>query len=321
MQARSSTSSGRGPAPRALPALLLLALIVTLAGCAPRTEIRSAEPIGPIHPPRFELVPGQTSIERFDPPGAGGGLSMTVATLAHNDNPFPVRLASVDYTVLLQGKPVTKGRLEPDLFLDAGATAPLRFAIETNLKGNTELLRAVVRAFADTPLAFRIEGRMRFTSLSYAFDTQTRVLVDGSTLARQSVAPPRLRLDEGESRVYLLRPGVPVVQAVLQAANPGDIGYFLYGKDLVLTLAGHEMAREDMRPVPLAAGRDGRIDILFYPVPSELPGDAAAALDAALSGIPTLLRVDGSLYMDVLGIDSFEVPGGWGVTGFVDADR
>ncbi len=302
--------------------LLPLALVVAvLAACAPGTEIRSAQPLGPIHAPRFELVAGQTSIERFDPPGAGAGLEMTVATLARNDNEFPVRLTDVSYTVYLQNKAVARGDLAPDLFLDAGATAPLRFKISTDLRGKTDLLRAVVRAFADAPLPFRIEGRLAFTSLSYGFDTTSRVLVQGSTLARQSVVPPQLRLDESESRVYLLRPDVPVVQVVLHATNPGDIGYFLYGKDLVLTLAGQEMAREDMRPVPLAAGRDGRIDILFYPVPAELSPEGAAALDAALGGIPTLLKVRGPLFMDVLGVDSFDVPAGWDATGFVDADR
>jgi len=301
---------------------LLLAAALLLAACAPRTDIRRAEPLGAILPPTFELVPGQTSIERFDPPGAGAGLEMTVGTLARNPNGFPVRLTRVDYSVYLEGKSVLNGeQMTPDLFLDAGATAPWRFTVSTDLRRKPDLLRAVVRAFADTPLAFRIEGSLRFTSASYAFETKNRVLVSGSTLARQTVQAPVLRLDESESRVYLLRPDVPVVQVVVQARNPGDVGYFLYGKDLTVTLAGQSLAREDMRPVPLAAGQDGRIDMLFYPVRDELGPEAQAALDAALQGIPTLLRVRGSLYMDVLGVDSFQVPEGWEVTGFVDADR
>ncbi len=301
--------------------MALLGSWLLLAACAPGTEIRSAEPLGPILPPLFEVVTGQTSIERFDPPGAGAGLEMTVGTLVRNPNDFSVRLTEVDYTVFLQGTAVLKGQIEPDIFLEAGASAPLRFPVATDLRRKPALLRAVVGAFADTPLPYRVEGSLRFSSASYAFATKNRVLAAGSTLARQSVQAPELRLNENESRVYMLRPDVPVVHLVVEARNPGDIGYFLYGKDLKLTLAGETMASEDMRPVPLAAGRDGRIDILFYPLAQDLSASGRDALDAALQGIPTLLRVQGVLLMDVLGVDSFEVPSGWQITGFVDADR
>ena len=71
---------------------MLLAVLLLLAACAPRTEIRRTEQITDIIPPYFELVPGQTSIERFDPPGAGGGLEMVVGTLVHNPNDFGIRL-------------------------------------------------------------------------------------------------------------------------------------------------------------------------------------------------------------------------------------
>jgi hypothetical protein len=209
--------------------------------------------------------------------------------------------------------------MRPALYLEAGSTAPLRFPIHSDLKGKSGLLHAVVRAFADTPLPFRIEGTLRFSSSSYTFDTRKGVLVAGATLARQTVAPPRLRLDEAASRAFTLRAGVPVVQVVVKATNPGDIGYFLYGKDLELTLAGQSMAREDMRPVPLAAGQEGRIDLVFYPDPRKLSADADAALQAALQGIPTLLRVKGTLTMDVLGVDSFTVPPDWEIAGFVSA--
>lgn len=299
--------------------LVFLPLIV--AACAPGADIRTVEPLAPILAPAFELVQGQTSIERFDPPGAGAGLEMTVGTLVRNPNAFAVRLTDVQYTVFLLDTPVLKGELRPDVFLEAGGTAPLRFPVTTGLGRRPALLRAVVQAFSDEPLPFRIEGSLRFASTNYAFASKNRTLVEGSTLARQSVQAPELRLDEDESRVYLLRPDVPVVHLVVDAKNPGDIGYFLYGKDLSLSLAGETMAKEDMRPFPLAAGRDGRIDILFYPSMQDLSPAGKAALDAALQGIPTLLRLQGELLMDVLGVDSFTVPSGWQVAGFVDADK
>ena len=306
---------------RIVPSLAVagLALLLGVAGCAPGTAIKSARPLGEIRPPAFEWVPGQTSIERFDPPGAGSGLAMTVGTLVRNPNSFPIRLTSVQYAVVLDGQAVSKGTLDPAVYLEPGATAPVRFPIHSNLEGKRGLLRAVVRAFADTPLPFRIEGTLRFTSASYGFETRKSVLVEGATLARQTVAPPRLRLDESASRAFRLRPGVPVVQVVVMASNPGDIGYFLYGKDLALTLGGQEVGREDMRPVPLAAGQRSRIDLVFYPDPAKLGKGAEATLQAALQGIPTLLRVEGTLTMDVLGVDSFTVPPGWEIAGFVSA--
>jgi len=304
-------------APRSAAYFVLLVTLSLLSACAPRTEIRRTEQITDIIPPVFELVPGQTSIERFDPPGAGGGLEMVVGTLVHNPNDFGIRLEAVSYVVFIEDRQMVRGGLSPEIYLEPGATAPVRFDIVTELGNQNELLRAAARAFADRPLQFRIDGTLRFSSASYAFETRNRQLVVGSTLARQSVQAPLLRLDEDDSRVFLLRPGVPVAQVVLNANNPGDIGYFLHGKDLVLTLGGWPVALEDMRPIPIAAGATTRIDIIFYPQMQELTDDALTALTAALDGSTTLLRVEGELFMDVLGVDSFPVPTGWSVTGFV----
>jgi len=307
-----------GPRARALSAVATLAL---LAACAPGAAIKSATPLGEIKPPVFELIPVRTTIDRFDPPGAGAGLAMTVATMVHNPNAFPVSLDAVDYQVVLHGDRVATGTLEPRLELDAEGEKALSFQVHADLSGKGGLLRAVARAFSDTPLPFRIEGTLRFSSASYAFETRKTLLLAGSTFARQTVAPPRLTLDEAATRVFMLRPDVPVIQVVVKATNPGDIGYFLYGKDLAVTLAGEPLARQDMRPVPLAAGQDGRIDLAFYPSLGSLDAPGRDALQAALQGVPTLLAVEGRLYMDVLGVDSFEVPPQWEITGFVSAHR
>jgi hypothetical protein len=292
-----------------------------LAACAPGTDIESAEPLSTILPPTFEVVPGRTSIERFDPPGTGGALDLTIGAQVENPNDFPVRLSRIDYTVFLENRQVARGSFESVIFLDAGGMAPVTFEIATEVGNNVALLRSVVRAFADTPLDFRVEGTLDFSSLSYGFTTRRRELLVGETLARQTVTPPALRLDETASEVFELRAGVPVVRAVVTATNPGDIGYFLYGKDLALRLGGYELALADMDPVPVAAGAGTRIDLLFYPDPALLTAEGRAALDAALDGIATQMEVEGDLQMDVLGVDTFAVPAGWQVVGFVDLDR
>lgn len=271
--------------------------------------------------PEFRLVQGQTSIERFDPPGAGGVVALTVGTSVFNPNPFPVKVTYIDYTISLEGRQVTRGSLEPEMFLSAGGTAPLRFDIESALQNRPELLREVVTAFTGEPLEFAIEGRLIFNSLAYEFRTNNRLLVEGGLLPNETVEAPSLRLDEAESQAYLLSPDVPVVRLVLNVTNPGDIGYFLYGKDLQLSLGGHPVATDDLPLVPLPGGGSSRVDVIFYPERDELSAEARAALEAALAGIPTSVEVTGRLSMDVLGVDAFNVPDGWSVTGFVHSNQ
>ncbi|HEX7001178.1 MAG TPA: LEA type 2 family protein [Trueperaceae bacterium] len=303
---------------RRTPVLLALACVALLvAGCAPRTEIRRTEQIQDILPPVFELVPGQTSIERFDPPGAGAMLEMTVGTLVRNPNQYPVKVESITYDVFLEGVRAVRGAIAPDVYLEPDATAPVSFLVTTDLAGRNELFEAAARAFVDRPLEFSIEGSIRFSSASYAFETRPKELLAGSTFARRTAQAPLLSLDEQASRVYELSPGVPVAQVVLLANNPGDIGYFLHGKELTLMLGGWPVATEDMSPVPIAAGETARVDLLFYPVTSSLGEESMTALRAAMDGYATLIRLEGDLFMDVLGVDSFPVPSGWSVTGFV----
>ena len=304
---------------RSLLGLLLLTIVV--AGCAPAGEIRVAEPIGTIQPPTFELVPGFTSIERFDPPGTGTDLELTIGTLVRNPNTFGITVDRITYRVRLTNVEVATGVLEQSVYLEPGATAPVRFEIATGLERRPRLLRAILAAFADEPVPFEVHGRVSFSSPSYAFESRDRLLVSGATLARQSLEQPRLAVDESLSRIYVVQAGVPVVQVVLQIENPGDIGYFLYGRDLELSLGGAPLGREDLPPTPIPAGRSQQVTILFYPVVERLTAPAATALDAALAGIPTLLQIQGELRLDVLGVDTYDVTPPRVLSAFIDADR
>ena len=300
-----------------LRSFLLLGILLVIAACSPRTEIRQTQAIGSVLPMQFELVEGRTTIERFDPPGAGDQLELTAGAQLRNPNEFGVWIDAITYTVYLEGKRVSRGALAPDTYVEPGATVPVRFDVLTAVAGDNELLTAAVHAFADRPMRFQIDGTVRFRTSTHEYETRNRTLLQGHASARQSVEAPILRVNEAESRVFWVQPGVPVVQVVLQAANPGDVGYFLVGKDLSLSVAGWPMATEDMRPVPLAANQSTRIDMLFYPDVEALSEEAATSLEAALLGHTTLLKLEGQLFMDVLGVDSFPVPAGWSVTGFV----
>lgn len=294
---------------------------MVVGACAPQGAIRYARPLGEIVPPTLETVPGQARIARFDPPGAGERLELDLGVLASNPNDFGVRIERLDYRVVLDGRRVDEGALEPDLFLEGGGTAGVRFPVSIVLPSQAPLLRAIARSFAGEPLPFRLEGRMRFRSPGYGFETHEATLLSGELLPRQTVQPPQLSVDEPSSRVYELRAGVPVVQVALQARNPGEIGYFLSGKDLSLRLGGHEVALDDLEPLPLPAGETRQVELLFYPDPGQLGDIARRSLEAAMTGVATSLDLRGELFMDVLGVDTFPVPGGLDVAAFVGEDR
>ncbi len=299
-----------------------IAAFLFLTSCVPQTAEAplAIDPLAEVKAPIFSQAVGQTGIEQFDPPGVGGYVSLTIGAQVANPNPFPIRLTEVDYTVMIEDRQVLGGVLEPDLLLGREGTAPLRFTIGADLEKRPELLREVVHAFAENPLMIRVEGQISFSSLGDSFRTRSETLLETATLARQAVSAPVLRLDERESVVMVLHPEVPVVRIVLDAMNPGDIGYFLYGKDLQLSLAGERLAVDDLLPVPLPAGEQKQINLLFYPFSDLLGEPARFALSAALQGIPTSVAVTGQLYMDVLGLDTFPVPNDWEIFGFIDAD-
>lgn len=304
---------------RARFSFLVVALALLAVACAPGAELR-AVPTGDVEPLAFEPVPGRTRIERFDPPGAGERLQLELAILARNPNAFGVRLERLDYRVVLAGAVVAEGTLEPGAWLEAEGTAPLAFPVDASLPARKPLLSAVARAFTGEPLPYRLEGRVRFSAAGFAFETRDGALVEDSLLPRETAAPPVVRFEADGSRVFELRPGVPVVQIAASVGNPGEIGYFLNGKDVVLSLAGRPLGRLDVGPVPLPAGGERRLELLFYPDPDLLDEPGRRALAGALDGIPTGFSVRGELAMDVLGVESFPVPGGIALDGFVDGD-
>lgn len=300
--------------------LLCLCLLAGLVSCLPRRQvapISQANPIAPIEPPSFMLVDGQTAIEKFDPPGAGSQVELTIATQVSNPNEFGIRLKQVSYDIYLSNRKVTKGFIELDQFILGNAQVPLKFPVTVDLEGQLELIKAVAKAFTGTALDFRVEGISVFTSDSYEFESRPSVLVEGQTTAREPVRAPELRLADDSSSVFLVRENAPVIRAVIQAVNPGEIGYFLYGKDVSVSLNGHVLALQDVTPFPVPAGQESGFELLFYPDVSKLSQAALDAVNAALAGIPTSLDLQGLLLLDVLGVDTFSIEEGWGITGFV----
>ncbi|CAN5820013.1 hypothetical protein BH24DEI2_BH24DEI2_14840 [soil metagenome] len=298
--------------------LLVFLSFVLLTSCTPyRQPVQRVAPLEPIQPLVFEVVPGQTAVERFDPPGAGAVVELSIGLQVKNPNVFGVTLARVAYDVVLAGKAVSTAEVEPGVFIAAGEQAPLKIRVTASLEGETELIRAVAKAFSTTPLPFRLDGVTVFASRSHEVRTARRTLVVGATMARELVTPPALRLVDAQSRVFLLRAGAPVIQLSINAENTGGIGYFLSGQEVHVFLGGQDLGAQDLALVPVPAAQGNRFDLLFYPQPERLDDDAQAALNAALQGIPTLLELRGDLLLDVLGVDTYRVADGLNLSGFV----
>jgi hypothetical protein len=314
--------------------LIATLLSTSLVACAPRVvgEITDVTPVVDVVSPRFATDASATRIERFDPPGAGAGLSVTVAATAHNPNPFDMTLERISYTLDLAGVAVAEGVIEPALFVPGFGEAPLAWTIDASLAEHPGLWRAVVGTYAGEALAFEVRGQMRFLSDVYAFTTGVRPLFEGTLTARETIQPPRLTVVRRAHEVIVVRPDAPSVRLGLEVTNPGDVGYFVSARGLTLGLllprspaeiavAGVAAAPSrgelaevlsigtvDLPPLPVPAGATVRADLLVYLEPATLSPAARARLDAVLAGDVVPFVIDGWFAYDVLGVDSFLLP-------------
>lgn len=279
--------------------------------------IAKAEPIQPIYALSLNAIARETLIEKFDPPGAGSNVAGTIAAQAKNNNPFGVTLTKVEYEVFLLNKSVFKGNITPGVFVEPNSRVPLSFPFSSSLEKQRELIKAIAQAITGTPLSYRLEGSMTFTSQSYGFTTEKVTLLFGEMLSEQKLEEPAIALNEASSDIYMLREGVPIIRTVLDISNDGDIGYFISGKDITLYVNDIKMAVQDISPYPIAAGQQGNFEILFYPDLSQLNDNAQRVLKEALNEEPMNLNVKGLLSLDVLGVNTYEIPD-WDVKGKVN---
>lgn len=314
---------------RSALAASLAALALLAAACLPRTvnEITDATPVVDIVAPRFVVDAAATRIERFDPPGAGAGIEVGLAAEVHNPNDFAIELERVEWTLRLAGRGVASGVLEPALRVDPGGASDLAWTVAASLAEARDLWASVVGTFAGRPLEYEVSGRLRFVSEVYAFTTGERTLFSGQLVARQKVRAPVLTLVADGHEVTAVRADAPVLRIALELTNPGEVGYFVSGRGLVVALAAPrgaadagadvraadvvealEVGRVDMGPVPVPAGATVRTDLLVYVDPAGLAADAGARLAAALAGDAVPFRIEGAWAYDVLGVDSFPLP-------------
>ena len=327
------------PGPR-VRALLAAIAVAALTSCVPRVvgEITDMSPVVDVVAPRFVLDPRETRIERFDPPGAGAGLVVDLSVVVSNPNTFDLFLESVDYRLLLAGERAHAAVLEPRLLVPALGNARWRWRLEASLADQPRLWRAVVGSFAGDPLPFSIEGRLRFLSEVFIFSTGVRPLVSGVLRAREAIEPPEIAVVAGSEDTVVARSDAPALRFVLELRNPGEVGYFVSARGLELGLlapgfdasgvpvapteaeraAASPVAVFDLPPVPLPAGTTVRSEIVVVLDLQRLSADGRERVDALMAGHPTRFVIDGPFVYDVLGADSFQVPGDdppWGSFG------
>lgn len=328
---------------------LLLALLV--GGCVPRIvgEITDMSPVVDVVAPRFAVDGASTRIDRFDPPGAGAGLALTIAVDVVNPNAFDLLLERVDYGLRIGGERIAADVLEPGLLVPALGSAPLRWSLEASLADVPSLWRDVVGTFAGAPLAFAVEGQLRFLSEVFVFTTGVRPLFTGELRAREAIDPPTVAVVAGREQAVVARADAPALRFTLALRNPGDVGYFVSARSLQLELlvprspsdartegavlggprppTPTELAEAlpvgtvDLPPLPLPAGATVETDLVVVLDPARLPAAAAARVEALLAGQPTTFVVTGPLVYDVLGVDSFPVPIAGPLWGVFDVGR
>ena len=315
--------------PRLRAALAIVAFLA-LGACAPRVvgEITDMSPLVDVVAPRFELDPAETRIERFDPPGAGAGLVVTLTVNVSNPNPFDMVLDRVDYRLVLAGERAFAQTLEPSLLVPGLGSARWQWTLEAPLADLPQLWRAVVGSFAGQPLPFEVEGQLRFLSEVFIFSTGVRPLFSGALRARQTILPPRLSVAHGSAKTVVARADAPALRFVLELTNPGDVGVFVSARGLTLGLLAAEadtaaelapptaddrdavvvVGAFDLSPVPLPDGATVRREVVVVLDLQRLGAAGVERVSALLAGEPTRFVIDGAYAYDVLGVDSFEVP-------------
>ncbi len=302
---------------------LVLCLLLTLAGCAPRASGDATSGRVPdLLPPALSLGAGAALVTSFDPPGAGARVLVSAPVTISNPNSFPLHLRSLDFSYTLGDSPeMAHGASVSDTFtLMPGGSREVELQLERSLVGDSELLQAVAASFSGADLEFGISLRSGYSSARHSWLSSRDYRLAGSARAGGGVELPVLTLLSPETSVYDVPSGYPVVKVVLQVENPGAVGYLLHAKDLVLELDGQPVAELDLRPSPVAAFSTGQLALTFTPSAELLPLEARTALSDALAGDPTELAVRGQLALDVLGLGTFDMPAGLQLTTRLHAD-
>lgn len=304
-----------------LPVLLTVPLMLLLiAACAPRAVSGSTGGRLPdLLAPEVSLPEQGATIVSFDPPGAGAQVNLKVTVAITNPNPFPLHLRNIDHSVDLgQGTgPITGSNSGATLSLLPGASSTVEILVNTSIDGDALLLQSVASAYRGVPLVFSAGLQVSYSSPHHSWLTVLDTIMSGSATPAGPLQQPIIELTGRVSSVHGVVTDTALLQLQLDVFNPGSVGYLLHGKDLSLELEGLQMAVLDLPPTPVPANATVPVTLAFEAVTSALDEASRSVLSDALAGQPTALVIRGGLALDVLGLDTFELPSGLYLTSLI----
>lgn len=291
-----------------LPSLLVL---LALAGCLPRASLPQGSQIPELTAPLVSVTPGAATVVSLDPPGSGARVGVRVPVTVTNPGSRPLELRSFGYTPELGATPGQAGRFREHgtlpLVLAPGATIRLSLLLSGDLRRDAALLQEAAAAFRDgnPGLAWSVRGTLTFTADGHPFTEEQEVNLSGTAKPEGGPELPELQIRPAESAAWDTGAQEAHVRLVMEARNPGPVGYLLQARDLRLFVDGLELAGQALAPVPLAAGESAVFALPFRLGHRSLSAGARTALSDLLSGREVEVTVQGELQVDVLGLDSF----------------
>ena len=303
-----------------MTALLAAAL---LAACAPRTSGDAAGRgrLPELVVPDIRLAEDGPELVSFDPPGAGAQLVVDVPVTFTNNNRFVVMVSGAEGELTLGQEAVARlpVRLDAITLLPAqSVTQTLRLSF--SLRQDPGLLGQVAELLRGAALPLSLAGQFSYSSEHHRWSTSSTFTDAAELKSSVKVEAPSLHIVASDSSAFFLGGDVPVVRVLLEVSNPGQIGYLLHGKDLLLLIGGQAVASVDLPPAPVPAGSSNRVALNFLPLSSQLTPEARSALSDALAGAPAELSVLADLAVDVVGLDTFRLPAGEALTALIHTD-
>lgn len=303
---------------------VLLVALLLVAGCAPRMTqdgaVRGRLP--ELQPPVVAAVSSGAVINSFDPPGAGARLLVQVPVTISNPNPFGLTVSGAElrYRIGAGGSSQLLADSLSSLEVPANSTITHTFELNRGLRQDTDLLLQAAAAFSGEGLPVAIAGTYQFSSEHHPWLTGAQLNLTVRAGAAASVELPQLAVIASESSVYSLTDDAPVVRVVIEARNPGGVGYLLHAKDVLLLLGGEPIAVHDLPPTPVPARSSTRVALNFEPVLPVLSPASRSALSDALAGAQTELALEGQFALDVLGLDTWLLPADLQLGAVIQAD-
>jgi LEA14-like dessication related protein len=279
--------------------LLLLALLIPLAACAPgATSLISA--------PTFRVVEAGTSLVRLEPAGVGSGTALIHLELeVRNPNPFALQLAGLEGDFYLAGDRVAGSTFSRGISLPGNGRSRLGLDVEVPVAGAPRVLTQLARLVAGDPVAYRMDATVSVEVLGAPQAFPSVTVAHGELRVPGGLRPPTVRLDPAATTIRLSGLSVQVDVGLL-IDNPLPIGYYVRGPQLALELDGRRVGRASLPQVPVPAAETTPASLRFDLGFADVGAALMTRLQGGTSGMG--LALDGDLAVEIPGVASLSRP-------------